>query len=90
MSPLIPQVPNLNGSSRTSIISSYCDIMSKLRDTIEVLQKNRPHGRDYPYVSATVVTASIAWEERIRALKTMLDEMEACALAVHQAEGGRL
>lgn len=87
MSPLIPQVPNLNGSARNVIVGDYCDVMLQLKRAIEAMQKTRPHPRDYN--GPDVVTARIAWEERIRALWAMHKELEDCALAVQMSKGGR-
>lgn len=82
MKPLVlPQV-NMNGSSRKSLVQQQCDVMRALRATYKAMAEATPHGRDYQFQPAEYPTARDAWLERMRAVSSLLEEIEAHAMAI--------
>lgn len=90
MQPLVPQVPNLNGTSKSSLVDGYTEVLGYLRTAIKVMREHSPNGRDYQTVSPDMFEkAADAWCERAKALEDMVSELEATAYRVMSATGGR-
>lgn len=90
MKKLVPQVPNLNGTSKQALLDGYLEIIGYLGTAKKVMAENAPNGRDYQTVEPTRINDAMdAWQERYDALDTMQKEFEVAALAVHNAAGGR-
>ena len=90
MQPLVPQVPNLNGTSKQSLIDGYIETLGYLRTAVKVMREHAPNGRDYQTVSPdTFEKAADAWCERTKALEDMIRELEATAYRVMSSTGGR-
>ena len=82
--PVTPIV-NLNGTSRESLVAGYVSAMEAIRKAQDALHAIHPHGRDYPGHDLTRFYAAMQQSrERMRALDTMLADIEAMAVEVNE------
>lgn len=88
---MIPSI-HLNGTSKEELLNQVKENALAISSTIETLQHNRPHGRDYYPQNRTADIydayrkASEEYEARITSLKTMYQDFVALFNAIE--DGG--
>ena len=85
MRPLVlPQV-NLNGTSREALVEQQLDVMHAIRALKAAMNEAAPNGRDYQFRPAEFSPARDAWDERMKLIHDMGNEIEAHAMAIHES-----
>lgn len=70
-------VLNNNGDTKTTLLEGYRQIQAGLRDTLEALQNNAPHGRNYQTVSEDRFrSARAVFNQRVQTIRGLLDGIQ--------------
>jgi len=87
LSPLVPPIVNLNGTSRETLINQQSYILSCLEQLLDAMHTAMPHGRDWQPRPQEYIAAREAWIERIMLLQSLKTELTANALCIsHPAD----
>lgn len=68
-------IVNNNGDSKEHLLDSHFKISHALREAIDLIQKNRPHGRNFTDQESARKARSL-YEARIKTLRTMATKFE--------------
>jgi hypothetical protein len=89
--PTAPQL-NMNGTSKEKLMEYWMDAMHKLREAIEVMQKQSDllNGRDFvPQGGDNWRKARAEHLERMKKLQSVYDDVEKIVYNIHDQTGGR-
>jgi len=85
MKPLVlPQI-SLNGSPKSRLVEQQSDVLAAIRALKDAMSEAYPNGRDYQYRPAEYPPAREAWEERMKLIHDMGNEIEAHAMAIDES-----
>ena len=77
---------HLNGTPRERLIDALCDAGGAVSAAIGAVRYTAPNGRDYyPQGPEAIGTATAEHLVRLAKLQTVLDELQALALAIDEA-----
>ena len=82
---VMPQI-NLNGSSRGSLVEQQCEVLEHLREVYRAMGEASPNGRDYQFRPAEFRPAQEAWQERVKMIHSLMQEIESHAMAIQDGE----
>lgn len=86
--PMKPTI-HLNGSNKERLLEGICDIGRALNTALGTMNKNWPNGRDYyPQGPAAFTEADKEWNDRRDRVGAVLEEFQALAEMIGDAEPG--
>lgn len=75
LTPLVKPQISINGTARQTLVDQQIAVLEALRATLSAMDDAAPDGRDYQHRPVELAPAVLAWAERRRMVKGLLDEL---------------